>query len=655
VTLLDGFNITQPANGQLLARISTDAFRSIQVEPAREPAEFGKGSGGLLMLNTGIGNDHFRFYATNFVPSFQNKGGWKFDQILPRLTFSGPLRKGKVWFYNAFDGEYDNIVYTELPANADDDHLFRIGNLAKVQANVTSRHIVTASFLVNHLHDQYSGLSPQNPQLSSPKDVESAYLASVKDQYYFKGGELLEAGLAFDQYNLKWTPYGTSPYFIAPETFGDTASGSYYLSAATRARRLQALTNLFLAPHHWHGRHDLKLGADFDRLIYDAQFARQPISFLRQGQNPPTAPNTCRAIAPSLNPCALYSTFSGGLPSSTYNFESSAYAQDRWLISNRLLVESGLRLDWDEVIRTPLLSPRLAGNYVLDNSGNTKFSAGIGLVYDPTFLFLIARPFAGQRTDHFFDTFGAATGTVLTKFSVDRNALQAPRFINWSLGLERKLPAAIYLKAEFLEKRGSRGFAYNTPSGSSGNFILENTRDDRYDAFEVSLRHNFRESYMLMGSYTRSRLHSNQALDFSVDNSLLGPQESGPYTWDTPNRFLSWGYVPFFKLPIIHQTEIAYSLETRTGFPFNVTNDQQQLVGPPGSRRFPDYFSLNLFLEKRFHLFGYFWELRGGFDNITGHSNPQVVNSDINSPQFLTFSAFEGRAFTSRIRLLGRK
>jgi hypothetical protein len=508
---------------------------------------------------------------------------------------------------------------------------------------------------VNHLHDQYSGLSPQNPQLSSPKDVESAYLASVKDQYYFKGGELLEAGLAFDQYNLKWTPYGTSPYFIAPETFGDTASGSYYLSAATRARRLQALTNLFLAPHHWHGRHDLKLGADFDRLIYDAQFARQPISFLRQGQNPPTAPNTCRAIAPSLNPCALYSTFSGGLPSSTYNFESSAYAQDRWLISNRLLVESGLRLDWDEVIRTPLLSPRLAGNYVLDNSGNTKFSAGIGLVYDPTFLFLIARPFAGQRTDHFFDTFGAATGTVLTKFSVDRNALQAPRFINWSLGLERKLPAAIYLKAEFLEKRGSRGFAYNTPSGSSGNFILENTRDDRYDAFEVSLRHNFRESYMLMGSYTRSRLHSNQALDFSVDNSLLGPQQPGPYTWDTPNRFLSWGYVPFFKLPIIHQTEIAYSLETRTGFPFNVTNDQQQLVGPPGSRRFPDYFSLNLFLEKRFHLFGYFWELRGGFDNITGHSNPQVVNSDINSPQFLTFSAFEGRAFTSRIRLLGKK
>jgi hypothetical protein len=657
VILLDGFNVTQPANGQLLARISTDAFRSIQIEPAREPAEFGKGSGGVLMLNTGIGNDHYHFAATDFVPSFQDKGGWKFDQFLPRLTFSGPLKKGMVWFYDAIDGEFDNVVYTELPANADNDHILRIGNLAKLQGNVTSRHIVTGSLLVNHLHDDYDGLSPQNPELSNPLDVESAYIASAKDQYYFKGGELFETGVAFDQYNLQYTPYGASPYFITPEPLGETASGSYYLSATTRARRWQALTNLFLGPHQWHGRHDLKFGADVDVLDYDAQFARQSESFLSVGQNPLTAPNTCLTLPPAQNfPCTLYSTFSGGLPSSTTNFELSAYAQDRWLIGNRLLVESGLRFDWDAMVRAPLLSPRLAGTYVLDNSGNTKLSAGIGLVYDPTFLFLIARPYAGERTDYFFNDSGVETGTVLTTFSVDRNPLVAPRFVNWSLGLEHKLPAAIYLKAEFLEKRGTRGFVYNIPNGAPiGDFVLENTRDDRYDAIEVSLRHNFRESYMLMGSYTRSRAHSNQVLDFNVDNPLLSAQTGGPYGWDTPNRFLSWGYFPLPRLPLIRQTELAYSMETRTGFPFNATNNQEQLVGAPGSHRFPDYFSLNLFLEKRFHLFGYFWELRGGIDNITDHANPYVVNSDIDGPKPFTFSAFEGRAFTSRIRLLGRK
>jgi hypothetical protein len=47
--------------------------------------------------------------------------------------------------------------------------------------------------------------------------------------------------------------------------------------------------------------------------------------------------------------------------------------------------------------------------------------------------------------------------------------------------------------------------------------------------------------------------------------------------------------------------------------------------------------------------------VRGGFDDITGRSNPAVVNADVNSPQFLTFSGYNRRAFTSRIRFLGKK
>jgi hypothetical protein len=665
VTLLDGFNVTQPANGQLLVRVSTDAFRSIQVEPSREPAEYGKGSGGVLSLNTGIGDDHYRFFATDFIPSVQDKRGWRPDQFLPRLTFSGPLRKGKIWFYNAFDGEYDNTIYTELPPGADNDHTLRLGNLSKIQANLTSRNILTTSFLVNHLHDQYAGLSPQNPQLSTPKDVEATYVVSVKDQHYFGGKELLEAGFAFDQYDVQLTPYGASPYFITP----NTANGSYYLADLTQAQRWQAISNLFLPPHQWHGRHDFKIGIDLDRISYDARFARQPISFLTAAAAVPLPANeTCLNASQSSNfPCTRYSTFAGGFPSSTYNSEVSAYVEDRWSVTNRLLIEPGVRLDWDEIVRQANVAPRLAGTYVLDNSGNTKLSAGVGLVYDATPIFLIARPYAGARQDCFYGV-GAVTSPncnpsvpatyVASSFTADTHSLASPRFLNWSIGLEKKLPAAIYLKAEFLEKRGSRGFVYNTPGAANdGDFILENTRDDRYDALQLTLRHNFRESYMVTGSYTRSRAHSSQALDFNVDNPVLSSQQPGPYPWDAPNRFLSWGYLPFFKLPIIHQLEVAYSMEARTGFPFTELNPQQQLVSKVGAERFPEYFSLNLQLEKRFHLLGYYLALRGGFDNITGRCNPYFVNSIIDpathpSP---TFSACQSRAFTSRIRLLGRK
>ncbi len=100
----------------------------------------------------------------------------------------------------------------------------------------------------------------------------------------------------------------------------------------------------------------------------------------------------------------------------------------------------------------------------------------------------------------------------------------------------------------------------------------------------------------------------------------------------------------------------------RSGYPFNVVDQNQNLIGLPGSRRFPDYFSLSgrrrscrRFLERRFRLFGYEWAIRGGFDNITGHQNPGVVINNIDSPRFLTFEGVQGRAFTGRIRFLGRK
>ncbi|HSP45916.1 MAG TPA: carboxypeptidase regulatory-like domain-containing protein, partial [Chthoniobacterales bacterium] len=428
VTLLDGFNVTQPANGLLLIRVSTDAFRSIEVEPSREPAEAGKGSGGLLSLNTGIGDDHFRFAATGFLPSLQNKHGWRFDQFLPHFTFSGPIEKRKTWFYNAFDGEYDNLVYTALPVNADNDHIWRLGNLTKIQTNIASRNIFTGSFLANYLHDQYAFLSPQSPQPSNPRNVETAYVGSVKDQHYFAGGQLLETGLAFAEYSSELNPYGSLPYFLNPTTAG----GSYYLDDDTHAHRWQAISNLFLPPRQWHGRHDIKVGVDLDRISYDARFARQPISYL-SGSNTLTSPDLCfTAIQSAKFPCTRYSTFTAAPRHEQYNAEISAYAEDRWLLTDRLLIAPGIRLDWDEVVRHAAVSPRLAGTYVLDSSGNTKLSAGIGLVYDATPIFLIARPYAGTREDIFYSISNPAcaancvstNGPVTTSFTVNRSTLQ---------------------------------------------------------------------------------------------------------------------------------------------------------------------------------------------------------------------------------------
>jgi len=679
LTLLDGFNVTQPTNGQLLVRTSVDSFRSIEVIPAREPAEFGKGSGGVLALNTRMGGDHFRFTSTDFTPGLQTVKGISIGQWTPIYTMSGPLRKGKMWFIDALDGEYDNNITKQLPSGADADHIWRADNLAKLQSNLTTRNIVTLSFLSNYYHDQYAGLSVLQPRATTTTDAETAYIGSVKDQYYFRSGALLESGFGVDQYSVALTPQGNGPYILTTQG----AAGNYYLRANTLARRVQWLANLYLPPRQWHGRHDIKIGTDLDRLNHSAQLQRNPISFLlsglpMQGQTAPPCATDANSVPVMPYTCARYSVFSGGNYSATYNVEASAYVEDRWLLANRLLIEPGLRIDWDEIIRTSLLSPRLAGTYIFDEEGNTKLSAGIGILYDNTTLGLIQQPFEGQRSDYFFECFPNPSGNgctvkptdanghsitqpapVTTTFSENRKTLSAPRYLNWSVGLEKKLPHAIFLKLEFLEKRGVHGFAYNTLNGAvDGNLLLGNRRADRYDAFQMSARHRFRQYYEIFGAYTRSRAHTNQVFDFSLDIPLLSPQLPGPYPWDTPNRFVGYGILPFFNLPVIHKLDLVYSAEARTGLPFLATTDQGQIAPgtSPSTYRLPTYYTVNLQFEKRFHLFGRYWALRGGFDNVTNHGNAILANGTIDAThQSPTFIDGNGRAFTGRIRYLGRQ
>ena len=181
-----------------------------------------------------------------------------------------------------------------------------------------------------------------------------------------------------------------------------TTGGSFYVSTETTATRWQALGNVYLPPQQWHGRHDFKVGIDVDRISYDAHYNRQPISYLSDN-NTLTSADLCLTAAQNAQfPCTRYSTFSPAPLVEQYNSEVSAYAEDRWSITNRLLVEPGVRWDWDNIVHHNNVAPRLAGTYVVDDAGTTKISAGIGVIYESTPIFLIARPFAGTRQDIFF-------------------------------------------------------------------------------------------------------------------------------------------------------------------------------------------------------------------------------------------------------------
>ena len=634
---LDGFNVSQPVTGLLDLRVSPDALRSIEVVGSRLPADLGKSSGEALSLDTGMGDDHLRFTATNFIPSVQSRRGLHIEAFTPRAVLSGPIRKGKAWFYDAGQGEYDLNIVQELPSGADEAPSWRWSNLAKSQVNISESNQLIASFLVNRFRSPHNGLDALDPLETTTNLTQSVWFGALKDQIALSGGSLLQLGLAFDQFGSSDQPRGSLPYVIRPEG----TSGNYFETGNSTARRFEAIANLSLAGFDWHGRHELRFGVDLDRVAYHQRLERGAILIYREDGT-----------------LDRQATFSGPAAFDRNNVDTSGYAEDGWSPRQRLFVNAGLRFDWDEILRRPLLAPRLAASYILTTDGKTKFTAGVGLAYPSTNLAQLSLPLAGQRTDVFYGPDGVTPlgPPVVTSFTADPSSLDAPRFLNWSAGFERMLPGQTHLGIDYIGKRGANGFAYqNVGSGPapglpSGQFVLSDFRDDSYDAFRVTVRHPFHQSDMVMVSYTRSRARTTAALAPALDSLLFSPQLPGPLPWDSPNRLLSWGWAP---LP--YKFQISYVVDWYSGYPFNIVDQNQNLIGLPGSHRFPDFFSLNLFLERRFRLFGYEWAIRGGFDNITNHQNPGVVINNIDSPRFLTFEGVQGRAFTGRIRFLGRK
>jgi hypothetical protein len=633
--LLDGVNVTSPASGILAMRFSTDAIRTIEVQSTRYPVEYGQTTGGIVAFRSGMGDDHFRTNLTNFIPSIQDKNGLQFDKFVPRFTFSGPIKKGKAWFFDGAESEYDNIVISELPNNADNDLLWRGSNLAKVQVKLAQANVLTGGLLLNGYHSPYDGISPLVPRQATTDQNILADDAYLMDQHSFSDRSALDVGVAVVRFRDGYEPHGTIPFALTPE--GQT--GSFFENLTAHSRRVAVTANAYLPPRRLAGRHYVKVGVESDQISYDEDAMRQPVSYLRENGT-----------------LLRQSTFAPQPFYSHSNVEVGSYAEDRWSPHDLLLVEPGLRFDWDTVVRKPLFSPRVAFTYTLSKAAKTKVSGGIGVYFDHTQLEYLERAFQSARTDTYYANDGVTpTGQVIVNHFVLPGSLQESRVINWSIALEQKLPAATYLKCNFIEKRGSNGFVYMNEVPANilgGTYALTNTRRDKYDGVEISLRHAFAHGYTLFAAYTRSAARTNEVLEYFPTLSILGPQGSGPLPWDTPNRVLSWGWLP---LPLTRKIDFVYTAEWRTGFAFSAVNANQQLVGAPDSYRFPDFFSLSPGLEIRFHWRRHYLGLRAVLENATGRQNPLTVNNVTDSPQFLTFSNFMGRALTARLRILGTK
>jgi hypothetical protein len=624
---LDGFEVSQPATGALALRVNPDSLRKVDVRSSRYSAQYGKGSGGLVDLQVQDGDNRFRVNATDFVPTFQNVKGIHLNNWTPRAYFSGPLVRDKVWFDISHEGETDYNIIKELPDGADTNRLWRTSDLGRLRMNLTPGNVLTANAVLNLQDSRNSGISPFDPVSVSLHNHSYLYLLGLKDQITIARDTLFEFGGAFHRNKASSLPQGDLPYVLGPSG----RSGNYFVTNQNISTRTQGFANLFLRPWKWAGTHQFTVGGRADRVLYHALIDRGTAEFV----------DASGTILRQL-------TFANTPGFSLSTLESSAYIQDRWTPVQRVIIEPGGRWDRDSFLNRDFFSPRIAGTALLSRSSETKISAGIGIYYDRSNLALASNASQGSRLDQFL---APPVETFPASFLVDPRLLTMPRYNNWSVAVERRLPARVYARLEYLSRHGNHGWAFEPQPGNT--FQLLNNKKDRYDAAQLTLRKELKRGYPAVVSYTRSRATSNQTVEFAIDAFLVGQQVGGVLPWDAPNQLTTWGTYPLpWKLK---KFDIAWSSIWHSGFSFVTIDNFGQIVSGPGQFRFPDFFTLNAAVERKFTFRGYRWAGRIGMDDLTNRENPSVVDNNINSPTFLSFFGTGHRTLNGRIRFLGKK
>jgi hypothetical protein len=628
--LLDGFNIADPLTGTVDPRVTIEAVRAITVLSGPYSAEYGRGSAGVVDIVTNTGDDRVRYSATDFVPTLGYDKRVRIQSWTPRLTVSGPLMP-RAWFTNGLTAEYDTYVVNELPRGADTVTGKRITDYLHTQFNPSPSNVLYVSALGSATGTDYVGLGPLSP-ISTTLDYRAhQWMANVRDQQFLRNGVSFELGYGSNHTYVRERPQGHAPFVSSPSG----RSGNSYFDTRQTASRDQVLASVSLPPLRTASTpHQIKAGVDVDRRGYDQNTTRGTLAFVDAAGKP------IRAMA-----------LEGSGALSVSAFDAAAYVQDAWRVRPDTLVQLGLRADRMGLVDGWSASPRLGIAWSPRGARDVKISGGYAVTHDVARLQLFTAPQDQTQVSIFYPPYGDGAQQVRAWFVVPAE-LETPRTQTWSITWDNRLAPSLYLRAQGLRRRQDHGLAYvgGPRTDRDTMYVLANQRTEGYDAGEVSLRQTFRRQYGWMAGYTRSSARSNAVLRISPDDYFFVGDNHGPLSWDAPHRFVSWAYLPTFREPWAFATLLEY----RSGFPYSAANNAGAVVGPVNGYRFPNYFSLNIDLERKIRFKGNLWALRAGLVNATNHFNPDTVNGSIESTAFGSMSGGQRRLLEFRIRWLGR-
>jgi outer membrane receptor protein involved in Fe transport len=626
---LDGLYVTDVTSGGLGSNIPIDAVESVDLDLANYSAEFGKSSGGVVRVHSQFIGDKYRFNVTDFIP------GWDFRQksiaeFSPRLLFSGPVIHNKLWFMYSGTIRYIHSFLEELqtPTNERTRIQSSSDQLLKLQWNLKESHVLTLEALHNSEYFGNAGLSIVRPRETSTNALRRGLTIGVSDRQVVRG-KLFETTLQWSHRRDTDLAKGMLPLEVHPEMW----SGNFYTDRRGHGRRFHGAETIAWDKRAGELTHRIKAGGEFDWVDSDIQLDRR----------------TFRRFDEEGNLISLVS-FAGANFADVRNQEYGAFIQDRVSFNPKLQVEVGLRYDRERVTGRNNVAPRAGFSFLPFGTPRSKVSGGVGLFYDNIVLLNLQLPHLQRRFTTIYADGVPNAAAAATDVRV-APGLRNPRGVHWNIAYENEWAPRWVTRIDYIRKSGrnqARLAAQTTPSGFD--MIFNNSGRSDYHAVEITLDRPIRTNLRFLASYIYSNARARPSVALDFPDPVVESVGEVPVEWNTPHRFLGWGYFP---LP--SGLSASFSVEARSGFPYTLIDDLNHIVSPYNSRQMPVYFVTNASIEKEIPIpmgRGKRVAFRVGVTNLFNRFNPRFVDTNVNSRYFGALSDSSSRHFSARVRIL---
>jgi hypothetical protein len=641
--LINSVNVTDPATGGFGLSVPVDSVDMVKVSLSPYLAQYGSFTAGVVSAETRRGGDKWKFDLNDPLPEFRIRSGHLegLRSATPRVDFGGPLIANRLYLLEGTEYLLNKSEVRTLPFPMNQVRSEAINSFTQFDANIDAKQTVTGSLHFAPHRLQYANLNYFDPEPVTPNADDQEDTGTLLYRRAVGAG-LLTSTFSGTRVAANVMPQSVGEMILTP--VGNR--GTYFAQGMREATRFQWIETWTSGQIDWYGKHTIGAG-----------------SVLAHAEDEGGLTGSTTLIEDASGNLVRRIEFTPHGRFDLSDFEPAVYLQDHWWVNRAFAIDGGMRAEAQTVTYTRRYAPRMGFTVTPETSGRSVLRGGIGVFYNEVPLNTYAFAQYPQQVITTYDGRGNITDGPRTYVNLTGEQARsefpfisqkqvsgnfAPYSIAWNGEAQRTFGSRYSLRARYLHSDVFEQILLQpVTSAQQSAMVLGSGGSSRLRQWDLTASMGTSSARQFFLSYVRQTATGDQTdaasylgdFPMAVIRSRIKASNPG----EIPNRFLFWG-----NSVLPWRMRIAPSIEWRNGFPYQPTDALQNYVDFSAyvQPRFPAYFTADTRVSKDINVDPkHAVRLSVTGINLTNHSNPLQVHSNLGDPQYGKFFGNYGRHF----------